>query len=231
MRLRARRIINLRPAELGGHRLVKGGPKWQCMVCKASSKYWDRIAAGQCKGSVAKKWAVKAQDLAMAGATLGGGHTFLLSGSVIWCAACGAFTDDGSVKALAKPCSGEHRRAHHKWDESRNYPRRRMLRQLLKLRAGLHPTRGTLLPPPVNIDPAEDLPAGMAEQYRASEAGRLYAATEQDLNPRMQSMLERVRKRDRERNVAARVVRRQIGVTSHPSVCIGYELPTGVCNH
>ena len=37
----------------------------------------------------------------------------------------------------------------------------------------------------------------MAEQYRASEAGRIYAATEQDLNPRMKLMLERVRKRAR----------------------------------
>ena len=56
----------------------------------------------------------------------------------------------------------------------------------------MHPTSKKLLPPPVNTDPMEDLPAGLAEQYRASEVGRLHAATEQDLNPKMKLMLERV---------------------------------------
>ena len=118
---RARRIVTLRPAELGGHRLARNGPKWQCVVCKTSSKHWDRVAGKMCSGSVAKKWALKARELAASGSALGGGHTFLLSGCVVWCAECGAFTDDGSVKALAKPCSGGHSQAGRRvWDKSRN---------------------------------------------------------------------------------------------------------------
>ena len=131
------------------------------------------------------------------------------------------------MKALARPCSGAHRQAVRRWDKSRNYPRRRMFRQLFRLKAGQHPFTGMMLPPPVSIDPLEDVPAGMVQQYRASEAGRLYAATEQDLNPRMQLMLERVRKRERERIANARVVRRRIVVKSSPLACPGYEPPTG----
>ena len=209
--------------------MTKTGPKWQCVVCKTSSKYWDRIVGSMCKGSVAKEWAIKAQELAASGSALGCGHNFLLSGNVVWCATCGAFTDDGSVKALSRPCSGTHRRVDRKWDASRNYPRRRMVRQLHMLRDGRHPTTGAPLPPPVSIDPGEDLPAGLAELYRSSQAGRLSAATEQDLNPRMQALLERVRKCQREREEAARSVRRRIGVKSHPSACFDYERHTGVC--
>ena len=80
-----------------------------------------------------------------------------------------------------------------------------------------------MLPPPVHIDPMEDLPADMAELYRASEVGRFYAATEQDLNPRMKLMLERVRKRAAERSSAERSVRRRIVVKSKPENCQGYE--------
>ena len=69
--------------------------------------------------------------------------------------------------------------AGRKWDKSRNYVRRRLLQQLNLLKSGLHPTSKKMLPPPVHIDPMEDLPAGMAELYRASEAGWFYAATEQ----------------------------------------------------
>ena len=76
---RARRVVTQRPTDMGGHRLVRGSHKWQCTVCKMSSRYWSRIAGGQCKGSVAKKWAVKAQELAVAKAQLGCGHDFLLS--------------------------------------------------------------------------------------------------------------------------------------------------------
>ena len=98
-----------------------------------------------------------------------------------------------------------------------------MRRQLDMLSEGRHPTTGASLPPPVGIDPSEDMPYGLTERYRASETGRLYAATEQELNPRMRLMLERVRKRERDRIEAARCVRRRIRAKSHPSVCVGYE--------
>ena len=98
---------------------------------------------------------------------------------------------------------------------------------MLRLKAGPHPFTSMMLPPPVSIDPEEDVPAGMVQPYRASEAGRVYAATEQDLNPRMQLLLERVRKRERERTDSARVVRRRIAVKSSPLACPGYEPPTG----
>ena len=57
------------------------------------------------------------------------------------------------------------------------------MRQLHTPRASEHPTHGAMLPPPVSIDPLEDVPAGMLQHYRASEAGRIYAATERDLTP------------------------------------------------
>ena len=101
------------------------------------------------------------------------------------------------------------------------------MRQLLSLRAGLHPTSQAPLPPPVSIDPLEEVPAGLVQLYRASDAGRLNAATMQDLNPRMQAMLERVRKRERERLPATRQVRRRISVKSRPSECPGYAVPVG----
>ena len=220
---RARRVVHLRPIDLGGHRLGKEGQKWQCKVCKMSSRHWARIAGGQCKGSVAKKWAARSRELAAAGTVLRGGHEFLMSGNVVWCSTCGAFTDDGSVKALAKPCGGPHRAADRRWDKSRNYSRRRLVQQLHWLREGVHPTSRKMLPPPTRIDPMEELPAGMAGQYRASDAGRVYAATEQDLNPRMKLMLERVRKRAAERAEATRPVRRRIVVKSEPDDCSGYE--------
>ena len=161
--------------------------------------------------------AARARELAVAGTVLGSGHEFLMFGNVVWCSTCGAFTDDGSVKAVVKPCSGPHRAADRRWDKSRNYSRRRLVQQLHWLREGVHPTSRKMLPPPTRIDPMEELPAGMAEQYRASDAGRVYVATEQGLNPRMQAMLERVRKRERERSAAARPGRSRIGVKSHPS--------------
>ena len=148
-----------------------------------------------------------------------------MSGNVVWCVTCGAFTDDGSVKFLAKPCGGPHKAADRKWDKSRNYARRRLVQQLHWLQLGVHPTTKKMLLPPVHIDPLQDLPTGMVERYRASEAGRFYAATEQDLNPRMKLLLERVRKRERERVVDVRTVRRRIWAKSHPSACFGYGPP------
>ena len=91
----------------------------------------------------------------------------------------------------------------------------------------MRPTSQTPLPPPVNIDPLEDVPAGLVQHYRASEAGRLYAATMQDLNPRTQAMLERVCTRERERISFMRQVKRRISVKSRPSGCPGYDEPVG----
>ena len=67
-RRKARKVVSQRSIDMGGHRLTKVSHKWQCTVCKMSSKYWSRIVGGQCNGSVAKKCAVKAQELGVAGA-------------------------------------------------------------------------------------------------------------------------------------------------------------------
>lgn len=107
VRRRASRVASQKLVALGCHRLVRDGPKWQCRLCKERSKHWSRLAGQQCKGSVAKKWALNTQEVVSTGAQLVGGRNLFLTGSVIWCSICGAFSD-GSVKSLTRPCSGPH---------------------------------------------------------------------------------------------------------------------------
>jgi hypothetical protein len=132
-----------RPVSLGGHSLVLEHKSerrgWRCTVCKCASGQWRTIAPNRCEGSAAVRWAHKAQLLAEHGVAVGGGHSRLLSGDVMWCGTCGCYAD-GKAVGLAAPCAGPPAKNGHGG----------MWGQLKKLRACKHPRTGAPLPPPVS---------------------------------------------------------------------------------
>jgi hypothetical protein len=105
---RRRATVVARPVALGGHRLtLADSNRWNCSVCKRSSKRWAALAPGQCTGSVAKRLAARVKTIVDAGGSLGTGHSFWLSGTVLWCSTCGAFAEGCGTMALARPCTGK----------------------------------------------------------------------------------------------------------------------------
>ena len=94
-----------RPAELGGHVLQKGDRGWACLVCRKVSGDWNRVAGGCCRGSAARFWARRAQELGGCGGSDGAGHVRAAFGEVIWCIRCGAYAVKHAI-GLAGPCRG-----------------------------------------------------------------------------------------------------------------------------
>ena len=216
---RACKPVVVRPTALGGHHLVQSEGTWLCTVCRRTSRSFKRVAAQTCTGSIARKRAVKSKQLIDVGVETGAGHKLLLSGSVLWCYVCGAFSD-GAAKALARACTGGHG-SHCE----RAYARRGLLQQLKKLRAGTHPATRLPLPPPVTIDSSLAVPAELLRGYATSSAA-VVMRTEKDLRPVMQAMLARVRKRQADRLASEpQPVRRRISCKSRPS---GPSCPLGI---
>ena len=117
---------------------------------------------------------------------------------------------------LARPCPG--RRIVGPRQSANQGGRNGLLQQLRNLKKGLHPKTGMLLPPPVQIDPSLDVPAEMAALY-SSQHGRTYGlATPESLSPPLQAMLERVRKRQADKQLEAPSVKRRISVKTTPDV-------------
>ena len=59
--VKQRRVATVvaRPVALGGHRLMLAeSGRWNCTLCKKSSKRWVSLAVGLCEGSAAKRLAV-----------------------------------------------------------------------------------------------------------------------------------------------------------------------------
>ena len=138
-----------RTPELGGHapeKTCRNGTRsgWRCKVCKHQSADFRKLASQRCEGSAASRWATKAVKLAEAGATVGRGHTRVLSGETLWCLTCGAFADTKAVQ-LSGICNG----APTVWKQGRYGG---MWGQKLKLLKGIHPRHGTGLPPPIFED-------------------------------------------------------------------------------
>ena len=79
---RRQQVRHQRPVELGGHRLKRDGVRWGCVLCRDWSRKWIGIAGKSRGGSVARRWAAKAQAMVRAGVSVGKGHAFLLSGEV-----------------------------------------------------------------------------------------------------------------------------------------------------
>ena len=70
-------------------------------------------------------------------------HRRMLSGKVLWCSRCGVYADK-KAKGLNVICKGTPPRQRHRGG---------MEGQLRKLRSGVHPKTGELLPPAVELDP------------------------------------------------------------------------------
>ena len=49
-------IVGARPANLGGHAIVKSHGGFQCSICEVASSKWNIIAPQRCKGSKADAW-------------------------------------------------------------------------------------------------------------------------------------------------------------------------------
>ena len=174
---------------------------------------WATLAPGQCDGSVAKRLAARVRTIIDAGGAMGTGHSFWVSGSVLWCSICGAFAEGCGTMALARPCTGKRVKGDR---QSRGQGGRNgLLQQLRNLRAGRHPKTRQLLPPPISIDPDMDTPPALLDDYQ-SQRGRTYAlATESSLSPVMLAMLHRVRKRAAD-EAESRVVKRRISCKTTP---------------
>ena len=100
-----------RVVQLGGHCLSKVDGGWACLVCRRTSKKWDRVASEKCTGNRALRWAQRARSLVVAGAgggTDGAGHVRFLSDEMIWCDRCGATATHHAV-SLMMPCRGKPR--------------------------------------------------------------------------------------------------------------------------
>ena len=144
---------------------------------------------------------------------MGTGHSFWLSGTVLWCNVCGAFAEGCGTMALARPCTGKRIKGNRQ--AANQGGRNGLLQQLRNLRSGRHPKTRQLLPPPVSIDPSVDTLAAMLDEY-SSQQGRTYAlATLATLSPAMLAMLERVRKRAAE-SLESPIVKRRISVKTTP---------------
>ena len=162
--VRPRRRQEEIPVSLGGHDIVPAeahlARAWQCRVCHRSAARRQALAFSRCPGSAVRKWAHQAAVAAGSGRGAGGGHTLLLTGSVVWCFKCGA---SACVRArlLAQPCRGRLlglAQAHQ------------------RLLLCLHPTTRAPLGQATVPEPGCQLPAGFASAVRHAEASATTAA-------------------------------------------------------
>ena len=191
--------------------------RWNCTLCKRSSKRWALLAAGLCEGSAARRLATRVKAITDSGGGLGTGHCFWLSGEVLWCSTCGAFAEGCGTMALARPCQGKRKVGSR---QSANQGGRNGLRQQLRnLVKGLHPRTRALLPPPIPMDPNAVTPQAFLDSY-SSQSGRRYElATASTISPTLLPLLERVRKREADnlaRQLAPVAKKRRISVKSAP---------------
>jgi hypothetical protein len=172
--------IFARPSACGGHVLGQEDSTsrkgWKCSVCKRCSASWRAIAGEKCRGSAAVRWAEKAQLLAERGISIGGGHSRLLSGDVMWCGTCGCYAD-GKAVGLAAPCAGPPAKLGHGG----------MWGQLRKLRNGRHPRTGVTLPPPVREHGAEQSVAALPVPGLAPAGGRSANLKAQEMRARIRA--------------------------------------------
>jgi hypothetical protein len=124
-----------RPVQLGGHDLRLFGGLWKCSICKRSTATFKALCGRKCEGSAVKVWAARAEADASRGRADGGGHRRMLSGDVLWCRVCGAFSTARAV-GLAKACTG----------------RPGVSGRLARLMRGVHPTTGVEIGDPLAED-------------------------------------------------------------------------------
>ena len=153
------------PIPLGGHDIVPAAAHtaraWQCRVCHRSAARRQALASSRCPGSAVRRWASQAAAAASSGKGSGGGHTLLLTGSIVWCFRCGASACT-RAHLLLRPCRGRLlslAQAHQ------------------RLLLGLHPTTRVPLGHATVPEPGRQLPANFAAAVRHAEASATTAAT------------------------------------------------------
>ena len=112
---------------------------WRCTTCRARSLQWEKLAPMTCTGSMVGKWALMAVRAAENEQVVGAGHRRALSGEVVWCRACGCYSDS-RVRGLTEHCRGK--------PEGKSGGGR--AGQLLYLRNNIHPRTRKPLPAPVD---------------------------------------------------------------------------------
>jgi hypothetical protein len=98
--------VTVRPVPLGGHDLRWTGKAWRCSICKRSTANFSSLCGRKCEGSAVAIWAARAVVDAARGCADGGGHLRMLTGDLLWCRSCGAFSTTKAV-GLAKACTGK----------------------------------------------------------------------------------------------------------------------------
>ena len=152
---------------------------------------------------------------------MGAGHSFWLSGDVLWCSTCGAFAEGCGTMALARPCGG--RRKVGSRQSANQGGRNGLMQQLRYLERGLHPKTRALLPPPIPMDPHAETPRAFLDLY-SSQTGRHYAVgSPATLSHTLLRMLTRVRKREADNLALAQlpIAKRRNSVKSSPSAGSG----------
>ena len=147
---------------------------------------------------------------------MGTGHSFWLSGEVLWCSTCGAFAEGCGTMALARPCGGRRKVGNRQ--SANQGGKNGLLQQLRNLQKGLHPRTRAFLPPPIPMDPHAAVPQEFLDSY-SSQAGRQYLlGNPESLSPALQPMLARIRKREADKRALeeAPVAKRRISVKSSP---------------
>ena len=137
--------------DLRGHNPVKvlqlSGIRsgWRCTICRKSSSKKEFLISRRCRGSPIVEWSRVEQDSDDdAQPAPMQQHRKMLSGSVLWCFRCGTYADK-NAKGLNDSCKGKPPRQLHRGG---------MEGELRKLRNGIHPKTGAVMPPPMELDPS-----------------------------------------------------------------------------
>ena len=164
-RPRVRRLPEEVPVALGGHGVVRAGEHlarpWQCRICHRSTARRRVLTCSRCPGSAVHRWARQNRVLAGSGRGMGGGHTILLTGSVVWCFRCGA-SACVQARLLTQPCRGRLlglAQAHQ------------------RLLLGLHPCSRVPLGQATVPEPGMQLPRGYAAAVRRAGSSATAAVT------------------------------------------------------
>ncbi len=103
-----------RPVYLGGHDLFRDAHgRWKCAVCLTTARVRSTMAAARCPGSAVQRWATAAasgDDYAQ-GPDEHVRHARCVTGSIVWCMRCGAYSDTAASQVhavrLARACLGK----------------------------------------------------------------------------------------------------------------------------
>ncbi len=163
-RLVAERLVHAeRPPRLGGHLPVpQPDGRWGCHTCWKKAASRANLAKGRCTGDVFLRWAKRDGRLTATGCGDSTTHNLQMTGELVWCATCGAYSSQRAVGIMAD-CRGRPPREGH-WGRHT---------ALSRLRRGLHPKTAAPLeaatwkrPPDLLQEASAMTQRGLREQLR-----------------------------------------------------------------